>query len=265
MKSITDFQKYKQQNKKISMLTCYDAWSASILSQTDIDCLLVGDSVAMIAHGHDSTIHADIEMMALHTKAVHRKASNKFIVTDLPFMSIHKGITPAMEAVETLTRSGAKALKIEGIEANQDVIRQSIKSGVPIMGHIGLLPQSVNLTGGYRIQGKDNSSAEFIKGEARLAMDLGCFAVVLECIPTLLAKEISVDISIPTIGIGAGPFCDGQVLVLQDMLGAQTELSPRFVRSYSSVKEDWIKQINHFDRDIKSSNFPSKGESYLWQ
>ena len=264
MKSINDFKKAKQNLNKISMVTCYDAWSASIIEKSNIDCVLVGDSLAMVVYGHDSTLHADIKMMFSHTAAVRRK-STKFIIADMPFLSTRKGIKNAMNAVQELMKAGANAVKIEGIDGQEDVIKAIIQAGVPVMGHIGLTPQSIHQMGGYKIQGKTDKDSQKIKDDALKLQALGCFSLVMECVPTQLGAEVSELLNIPTIGIGAGPFCDGQVLVLQDLLGAQSEINPRFVRRYQDVSESWSQTLNKFDKDIKAVEFPNKDESYLWQ
>lgn len=256
------FKKKKGQNKPISMVTCYDTWSAKILSETEIDMLLVGDSLAMIVYGHDSTLPVEISTMALHTEAVRRGASKKFIVSDIPFMGLHKGLSIAMSNIECLMKRGANAVKIEGAFGNEEVIERAICAGVPIMGHLGLTPQSIHQLGGFKVQGKDSKGRSKIIEEAKLLETLGCFALVLECVPAGLAKEITLELKIPTIGIGAGPDVDGQVLVLHDLLGMQKDFSPKFLRRYLNGYELVLKSVSQLDQDIKSKRYPSGTEYY---
>lgn len=259
--TIYDLQKKKNQ-QKISMLTCYDFWSAKILSESDVDILLVGDSLSMVMHGMDSTVHADIDVMALHTKSVSMGAPKKFIVGDMPFLSTRKSLDFAMEAVEKLMKAGANAIKIEGWQGHEKLIPHIVASGVPVMGHLGLTPQSVHQLGGHRVQGRDEEAAERICTEAKKLEEAGCFSLVLECVPSDLAKKVTENLKIPTIGIGAGPDVDGQVLVLQDMLGMQADFKPKFLRRYGQGHE-WIqKSVNEFHNDVINKNYPSTEESY---
>lgn len=259
-----DFKKYKEQNKAISMITCYDSWSAAIIEESQLDCILVGDSLAMTMHGQDSTIPADTDLMALHTAAVRKGAPTSFIVGDMPFLSFRKGLVPAMETVEKLMRAGANAVKLEGIDGHSDIIRHIVKSGVPLMGHIGLTPQSVNQLGGYKVQGKTDEKAKQLMEDALALEDAGCFAIVLECIPESIGKLISEKLSIPTIGIGAGNGCDGQVLVLQDMLGLNNKFQPKFVRTFMEGFNTIKNALNEYDDVVKERSFPSKKESYSY-
>jgi len=216
---ITDFYNYKKPGRKISMITAYDYTLAALAAESAVDCILVGDSLAMVMHGHCSTIAATVDMMALHTAAVSRAVKHKLVVADLPFLSMRKGLGPAMEAVEKLARAGARAVKAEGLDGHGEIISHIIGSDMPVMGHLGLTPQSVNKFGGYKAQGGDPASAQHLTDQALELERLGCFALVLECVPEMLAERITGLLKIPVIGIGAGSFTDGQVLVLQDMLG----------------------------------------------
>ncbi|HEV2524205.1 MAG TPA: 3-methyl-2-oxobutanoate hydroxymethyltransferase, partial [Gammaproteobacteria bacterium] len=217
--NIHDFQKMKLNNHKITMVTCYDHWSAQIISKSQIDSILVGDSLAMTMYGHATTLPATVNLMAKHIEAVAKGAPNKFIVGDMPFCSYRKGLAESMKAVEKIMRAGAQAIKLEGAEGNLDLIQHIVQSGIPVMGHIGLTPQSIHTLGGFKVQGKNQTAAEKIKLHAKQLEDAGCFAVVLECMPTTVAQQITDSLNIPTIGIGAGPYTSGQILVLQDMLG----------------------------------------------
>lgn len=262
MKTILDFYKMKKEAKKISMVTSYDYWSANLLNETEIDCLLVGDSLAQVMHGHPSTVHADTGMMSLHTKAVARGAPDKFIVADMPFLSVRKGISAAMESVDQLMKSGAHCVKIEGIAGHEDVIKNIVESGVPVMGHLGLTPQSVHQLGGYKVQGKDKETADFIFQSALKLQELGCFALVLECVPTQLATDITKALQIPVIGIGAGPYTDGQVLVFHDLLGLTAGHKPKFLKTFSDGRDLFKGSLEQFDLEVKENIFPSIEESY---
>ena len=252
----------KQDNKKISMLTCYDYSSAKIINQSNIDMILVGDSAAMVVHGHNSTLPIDIGTMAMHVSAVAKGAPDKFIVGDLPFLSFRKSLDENMKAVEKIMKAGAHAIKLEGLNGNEELIKHIVNSGIPVMGHIGLTPQSVNSLGGYRVQGKAEKDRLRIIDEAKALELAGCFSLVLECVPNQLAKEVTDAINILTIGIGAGTEVDGQVLVINDMLGMSSGYMPKFVRTYLNSEELFLKAFNEFNKDVKSVNFPSIKESY---
>ena len=254
--NIDMFQQHKKQNKKISMVTCYDYNSATIIAATDIHCILVGDSVAMVVHGFDSTIPADIPMMVLHTAAVARGAKNKFIVADMPFCSYRKGIALAVDAAEQLIKAGAHAVKLEGAHGNLEIISHLVHSGIPVMGHLGLTPQSIHVMGGFKVQGKNKSQAEILKKEAQQLQEAGCFSLVLECIPAPIAKEISHACAIPTIGIGAGPDTDGQVLVYQDLLGLNPNFTPKFLKRYLNGFEVIQSAIQNYHQEVTEQHFP---------
>jgi 3-methyl-2-oxobutanoate hydroxymethyltransferase len=261
MQSVIDFGRFKSEGRKISVVTAYDAWSARIVAASNVDAILVGDSVAMVVHGHPTTLAATVDMLAVHTQAVVRGAGDKFRITDLPFLSYRKGVRVAMDAVETLMASGAHAVKLEGVDGHEEVIRHIVESGVPVMGHIGLTPQSVHQLGGFRVQGKTEAQAEHLLKQARALEELGCFAIVIECVPASLGARITETVGIPTIGIGAGPATDGQVLVLSDLLGIESK-SPRFVRRYIDGVSLVTGALNHYDADVKEARFPTCTESY---
>ncbi|MDA3809115.1 MAG: 3-methyl-2-oxobutanoate hydroxymethyltransferase [Spirochaetaceae bacterium] len=260
--NVLDFIKYKNEKKPISMITCYDSWSAAIIEESDLDCLLVGDSLAMTMHGYETTIPADTDLMALHTAAVRRGAPSSFIIADMPFLSFRKGLVPAMETVEKLMHAGANAVKLEGVDGHSEIISFIVESGVPVMGHLGLTPQSVNQLGGYKVQGKTEKKARNLIDDALALEEAGCFAIVLECVPAALAKIISEKLTIPTIGIGAGKDCDGQVLVLQDMLGLNHKFQPKFVRTFMDGFSTIKKALNQYDSVVKDRSFPEEKESY---
>lgn len=257
-----DFARFKAEGRRISVVTAYDAWSAGIVARSNVDAILVGDSLAMVVHGHPTTLTATVGLMALHTRAVARAAASKFIVADMPFLSFRKGVGAAMDAVAALVRSGAQAVKLEGVDGHEDVIRQIVGSGVPVMGHIGLTPQSVHEFGGFRVQGRSEDGAATLLRQARTLEDLGCFAIVLECVPRELGARITAAVRIPTIGIGAGAETDGQVLVFHDLLGLGQHRRPRFVRRYVDGDDILASALNEYDADVKARRFPSLEESY---
>jgi 3-methyl-2-oxobutanoate hydroxymethyltransferase len=260
---INELKKRKMANEKISMITCYDYTFARIINETDIDCVLVGDSGAMIMHGASSTVHATVNDIAGMIKGVSAGiGSSKFIIGDMPFMSYRKGLKTAMDTVDIFAKAGANMVKLEGVEGNQRIIKHIVGSGVPVMGHIGLTPQSINALGGYFVQGKMAEDAEKLINEAKELNELGCCSIVLECVPSELAKVITESIDIPTIGIGAGSDTDGQVLVLQDMLGMFKDLNPKFVRRYLNGFELMQESLNNFHTDVVNSNFPNIDESF---
>jgi len=260
--NILDFQDRKHKGQKISMVTCYDYTFAKILNDTDIDCLLVGDSLAMVMHGYSTTLNASMEMMALHTMAVAKGAPKKLIVGDLPFMSYRKSLSENMTCVEQIMKAGAQAVKLEGATGNLELIRHCVDSGVPVMGHLGLTPQSVNQLGGFKVQGRDEKAQKIIQEQAHQLQQAGCFSIVLECVPSFLASEITKYLEIPTIGIGAGVNCDGQVLVLQDLLGMNQGFAPKFLRKYFNGFEELKKAFNHYHSDVIHKEFPTEKESY---
>jgi 3-methyl-2-oxobutanoate hydroxymethyltransferase len=256
---IHDFKRKKQLQHKISMLTCYDYPSARIIAESNIDCVLVGDSVAMAVHGHETTVTATIEMMELHTKAVARGLKTHFLIADLPFLSHRLSQTDTVGNVRRLLQAGAHAVKIEGGDSDTcHTIAHLVTAGVPVIGHIGLTPQSVHQLGGYKVQGKEQEQAARLIQQAADLEAAGCFALVIECVPAQLAKAITETLTIPTIGIGAGADTDGQVLVWHDLLGLQTEFQPKFVKQYAQAKELLLAAINTYAKEVQSANFPTK-------
>jgi 3-methyl-2-oxobutanoate hydroxymethyltransferase len=256
-----DFLRAKAEKRKLSMVTCYDYTFARLLSQTSIDGILVGDSAAMVMYGHTSTLSASIELMRLHTEAVARGAADKLVVADMPFLSYRKGLAAALDAAQVLMIAGAHAVKLEGVDGHEDVIQRLTGSGVPVMGHLGLQPQSLLSYGGYKIQGRNGDAGRILR-DAQALEELGAFAVVLECIPAPLAAEITAALRIPAIGIGAGVECDGQILVLQDLLGLNMDFKPKFVRSFGAGARGILSAVGEFDEAVKSGAFPAPAESY---
>ncbi len=253
---INDFYRYKKKGPKISMVTAYDYTMAALAAASSVDCVLVGDSLAMVMHGKSSTVWASDRVMALHTRAVSAAVKNKLVVADMPFLSFRKGPDKAMECVDMLVKAGAQAVKLEGVDGHERVIRRIIDSDVPVMGHIGLTPQSVHRFGGHRMQGRDKASARRILEQAKKLEGLGCFAVVIECVPSALAKAVTSALKVPTIGIGAGPHTDGQVLVMQDMLGLYGDVPLPFVKRYLDGRKLVVSALDRFDREVKSAGFP---------
>lgn len=258
-----DFKIKKENAQKISMLTCYDYPSACMIAESNIDCVLVGDSVAMAVHGYDSTVMATIEMMVLHTAAVARGIKKQFLISDLPFLCHRISRDETMMHVKQLIQAGAQAVKLEG--ADDDVyqtIEYLVTCGIPIMGHIGLTPQSVHQLGGYRVQGRNQDQAAQLLQQAQRLEAAGCFAIVVECVPSQLAKTITQALTIPVIGIGAGVDTDGQVLVWHDMLGLQTTLTPRFVRRFIEGKDLLVQAINAYASQVQRAHFPAEEHVY---
>ena len=253
-----DFLKAKQENRKISMITCYDATFAKLIDETDIDCILIGDSCSMVMHGETTTIPAKMEWMVEHTRSV-RNGTSKYIVADMPFLSTRKGIPFATECAGQLLVAGANCVKIEGVFGQEDVLHHLVMSGIPVMAHLGLTPQFFQAFGGHKMQGKTEAAAEKIIEEAKKAEELGCFCVLLECIPASVAGKISKAVSVPVIGIGAGVNVDGQVLVLQDMLG-MSGFKPRFVRQYLNGAELIKGALNQYAQDVHDASFPGPEE-----
>lgn len=260
LQNVIDFAHRKQSHTKITMVSAYDYWSAEIIAHSTIDCILVGDSAAMVMHGHKTTVFASMEMLLPHIQAVARGAPSKFIIGDMPFCAYRKGFTQSMEAVDQMMKAGSHAIKLEGADDNIPLIEHIIRSGVPVMGHLGLTPQSVNTLGGFKVQGKDEKAADRIVHQAKALQDAGCFALVLECVPYRLAQQITEALTIPTIGIGAGPYTDGQVLVFQDLLGLDNRRKPKFLKTYldgfTLVKD----ALNAFDNETKLVQFPNLEE-----
>lgn len=245
------------------MLTCYDYPSARIIAESHLDCVLVGDSVAMAVHGHETTIMATMEMMCLHTQAVARGIKQQLIVSDLPFLCHRKSLSNTVNNVQKLMQCGAHVIKIEGgDDTTCQTIAYLVEAGVPIMGHIGLTPQSVHQLGGYRVQGKDKNQASLLLAQAQNLEKAGCSALVLECVPLSVAKIISESLTIPTIGIGASAETDGQVLVWHDMLGLQDEFKPRFLKHFLQSKELMITAINNYVSEVQNSQFPTLMHSF---
>ncbi len=258
MKYASDF---KKDNQKITMVTCYDYSFAKILNDSDIDAILVGDSLGMVIYGHSDTLKVSLEMMVSHTEAVRRGAPNKFIVADMPFLSTRKGLEIAMDSAHSLMKAGANAIKVEGVRGQEKIILAFIEAGIPVMGHLGLTPQYYQNLGGFKVQGKGLDAEEELIAQSRVLTNLGVFSIVLECVPSFLASKIQTEVDVPIIGIGAGVNVCGQVLVLNDLLGI-TEDKFKFVRHFSCLKKDILTSVNSYCDSVRDHSFPSKEESF---
>lgn len=259
--TLPQFRQRKAAASKITVVTCYDTAFARLLAQTEIDCLLVGDSVAMVVHGHANTIPADLAMMTLHTAAVARGAGSKFIVADMPFLEHRKGQALAVTAAQALLQAGAHAIKLEGAAGNLDLIQNLVEGGVPVMGHVGLTPQFVHAFGGFKVQGRESEAAERIVADTLALEQAGVFAIVAEGVPAALGQRLSQATQVPIIGIGAGAEVDGQVLVLHDLLGL-TEKPPKLARAFGTIGASSLDALRAFDSAVKDGTFPSAKESY---
>jgi len=253
----------KARGEKITMMTAYDYPTGLLVEKAGIDTILVGDSLAMTVLGYDSTVPVTVDEMIHHTKAVRRGAGNTFIIADMPFGSYNAGIAQAIaNASRFLKEGGADAVKLEGGTEMADVVEAVVRAGIPVLGHIGLTPQTVTQLGGYKVQGRDQEKAKKLVEDAEALSRAGAFAVVLECIPKNLAKEITQRIPIPTIGIGAGPFCDGQVLVYNDVVGLFEKFTPKFVKRYAELGEIALKGLIKYKQEVKEGLFPDIEHSF---
>ncbi|GAB6076612.1 3-methyl-2-oxobutanoate hydroxymethyltransferase [Desulfurobacterium crinifex] len=256
------FLEKKKKREKITILTAYDYLTAKIVDSAGVDAILVGDSLGMVVLGYPSTIPVTMEEMIHHTKAVVRGRKNAMVIFDMPFLSYQTGIRDAiLNAGRALKETGCDAVKIEGGVEQKETIRALVDAGIPVMGHIGLQPQSVKTLGGYRLRGKGEEREKLIE-DAKAVEEAGAFAVVLEKIPSDLAKEITELLSIPTIGIGAGKYCDGQVLVFHDMVGLFEEFKPKFVKRYAELGKLAREAVKQYIEEVKSEKFPDEEHSY---
>ena len=250
-------------SKKIVCLTAYDYPTARLLDEAGVDVILVGDSLAMVVLGHDSTLPVTLDEMLHHARAVRRGTKHALVVADMPFGSYHSETADSLRnAVRFVKEAGVEAVKVEGGERRLELIARLTEAEIPVMGHVGLTPQSVNALGGYRVQGKTVDSAEQLLRDARAVEAAGAFAIVLEAVPRELATQITRELRIPTIGIGAGPDCDGQILVVHDLLGLTFEQTPKFARRYANVGEVISNAVREYCADVRNGSFPSDRESY---
>ena len=253
----------KQSGEKICMLTAYDYLVAKYLDQVGIDIILVGDSLGNVVQGYETTLPVTVDDMIYHAKAVKRIVKNALIVVDMPFMSFQTSIDDAVRnAGRIMKEVGVGAVKLEGGAYIADIVKHLVKIGIPVMGHLGLTPQAINKFGTYEVRAQTKREADELLEDARILSDAGVFAIVLEKIPATLAKKVTATVTVPTIGIGAGPHCDGQVLVVYDMLGLTEEFKPRFVRRYAELAETMRAAFRKYIADVRSENFPTGKESY---
>jgi len=261
--TVQDFLRKKAEGRKITMLTAYDYPFAQIVDEAGVDAVLVGDSLGVVVQGLENTLPVTMEEMIYHTKMVARAVKNAVVIGDMPFMSYQASVEDAVRnAGRFLKEGGAAAIKIEGGAEVADKIRAMTRSDIPVMAHIGLTPQSIHRMGGYKVQGKTRTAARRLIEEAKAAEDAGAFSLVLEGIPMALAREITKTISIPTIGIGAGPYCDGQVLVLHDLLGLFDRFVPKFVKRYANMKRDAVRAVEKYREEVEKGLFPTEEQSF---
>jgi 3-methyl-2-oxobutanoate hydroxymethyltransferase len=256
-------QRLKANGQKISMLTAYDFSFAKLFDDAGIDVILVGDSASNVMAGHETTLPITLDQMIYHASSVIRGINRCLVVVDLPFGSYQSNSEVALaSAIKVMKETGAHALKLEGGEEILESIKRIVSAGIPVMGHLGLTPQSIYKFGTYTVRAKEEHEARKLKSDAILLQEAGCFAAVLEKIPAALAKEVSESLTIPTIGIGAGMHCDGQVLVMHDMLGINTEFKPRFLRTYLNMAEQVTGAVKQYINDVKTKDFPNESEQY---
>ncbi|MBS1760356.1 MAG: 3-methyl-2-oxobutanoate hydroxymethyltransferase [Bacteroidetes bacterium] len=256
-------QKMKSSGEKISMLTAYDFSFAKIIDGAGIDVILVGDSASNVMAGHETTLPITLDQIIYHAQSVIRGIDRCLVVVDLPFGYYQSNSEIALaSAIRIMKETGAHSIKLEGGSEVIESVKKIVSAGIPVMGHLGLTPQSIYKFGTYTVRAKEEAEANKLREDAKLLQETGCFAIVLEKIPALLAKEVSQSLSIPTIGIGAGGECDGQVLVMHDMLGINTEFKPRFLRQYLNIHEQATKAVQQYISDVKSKNFPNENEQY---
>ncbi|MDY2632676.1 MULTISPECIES: 3-methyl-2-oxobutanoate hydroxymethyltransferase [unclassified Clostridium] len=261
--TVVTFRNAKRNNEKITMLTAYDYSMAKLIDESGINGILVGDSLGMVCLGYEDTLSVTMEDIIHHTKAVARGAKNALIVADMPFMSYQTSVYDAVVNAGRLIKEGrAQCVKLEGGLEVCDKIEAIVKASIPVMAHIGLTPQSVNAFGGFKVQGKDEEAARRLIEEAKAVEKAGAFAVVLECVPEKLSRLITESISIPTIGIGAGVNCDGQILVYQDMLGLFSDFTPKFVKEYANLGDEMKKAFASYINDVKDCSFPGEEHSF---
>lgn len=247
----------KRSGEKIAVLTAYDAPTAKILNEIGIEVVLVGDSVGNVKLGYENTIPVTVDEMLHHTKAVKRGNSSALLVTDMPYLSYQLSLSEAkVHAGRFVKEGGAEAVKLEGGLEVANTIKALVEMNVPVMGHLGLTPQAIHKIGGYKMQGKTQDSAEKMVTDAKILEGAGVFAIVLECIPSELAKEITQKVAVPTIGIGAGPDCDGQVLVIDDLLGFSAEPVPKFVKKYANLNREILEAVRQFRQEVKEKKYP---------
>lgn len=261
--SVIDAKNCRVNNEKYTMVTCYDYTTATIVNESDINIILVGDSLGMVMMGYESTVPVTMEDMIHHIRGVVKGAPQTLVIGDMPFGSYNVSIEQAItNAIRMMKEGGCDCIKLEGGLEMADTIRAIVKAGIPVMGHIGLTPQTISAMGGFKVQGKSREAAEKLVAAAKAIEDAGAFMIVLEAVPSVVGKYITNSINIPTMGIGAGADCDCQVLILQDMLGMYANFTPKFVKKYADLRETMIEAFNTFHGEVRSKVFPSEEYCY---
>ncbi len=260
--TIPDILRKKAEGKRITMLTAYDFPFAQMVDEAGIDMILVGDSLGMVVQGLDNSLPVSMDEMLYHTRMVARAAKNAMVIGDMPFLSYQTSVADGIRNAGMFLKAGASAVKLEGGSSVCELITALNRSDIPVMAHIGLTPQSIHRMGGFKVQGKTEDAAAKLLADARAVEEAGAFAVVVEGVPRKAAKRVTAELSIPTIGIGAGPDCDGQVLVLHDILGMFERFVPKFVKRYANLKADAVKAITKYKKEVESGKFPSDKESF---
>ncbi|SMC56191.1 3-methyl-2-oxobutanoate hydroxymethyltransferase [Papillibacter cinnamivorans] len=260
------FRQAKEKGEKLTMLTCYDYSTAKLMDESGVNSLLVGDSLGMVMMGYENTLAVTMEDMIHHTKCVSRGAKNALVIGDMPFLSYHTSVYDAVvNAGRLIKEGGAQAVKLEGGADMAETVAAIVRAQIPVCGHIGLTPQSINAFGGFKVQGKTVEAAQKLLDDAKRLEDAGCFAVVLECIPELPARQITESLSIPTVGIGAGKYCDGQVLVYQDMLGLYSDVTPKFVRKFADCGTVMREAFRRYIEAVNEGSFPSAEHTFRFE
>ena len=260
--TIPEFQRHKRDKKKLIVVTAYDALFTRIVEQAGIEAILVGDSLGVVVQGKANTLSVTMDEMLYHTKLVAGAAQRALVIGDMPFMSYQASQEDALRNAGRFLQAGAQAVKLEGGAAVADRVAAMTSIGIPVMGHLGMTPQSIHRYGGYKVQGKESDQARALLNDAKALEAAGAFAIVIEAIPAELAKTITEQVAIPTIGIGAGPHCDGQVLVLYDLLGLFDDFVPKFVKPYAHLKADALQALRRYKEEVEEGKFPSDSESY---
>ena len=263
MKTVSTFQRLKDSGEKIVMLTAYDYSTAQVLDKAEIDGVLVGDSLAMVVLGHENTYNITIDEMLIFISAVSRGAKNSFIIGDMPFMSYNLSVAQGLENAGKMIKAGANAVKLEGCNDHIiSLVKRCTETGIPVLGHLGFTPQLMNTLGGHKIQGKTSDKIEAILESAKKLEEAGCFGIVLELMPAESAKYITENLKIPTIGIGAGVNCSGQVVVIDDILGKFTDFTPKFIKKYTNLHDEIMNGVINYKKEVKDKIFPSEKESF---
>jgi 3-methyl-2-oxobutanoate hydroxymethyltransferase len=262
MMTVLEFQRHKRDKKKLTVVTAYDALFARIVEQAGIEAILVGDSLGVVVQGKANTLSVTMDEMLYHTKLVAGAVQQALVIGDMPFMSYQAGLDDALRNAGRFLQAGAQAIKLEGGAVMVDRVAAMTSIGIPVMGHLGMTPQSVHRFGGYKVQGKESDHALALVSDAKALEAAGAVAIVLEAIPTELARTITEQVTIPTIGIGAGPHCDGQVLVLYDLLGLFDDFVPKFVKPYAHLKADALQALCRYKEEVEDGRFPSEAQSY---